>query len=192
MTRQATLYLDTGQLVLTEDASAPIPMGAEAWYTWLEGHTSFRAVAPTAHFTVRKEFRQGGWYWVAYRRRAGKLSTVYLGRSSDLSLERLLYALGRLSEAGTEPTPVASPQPRPNVPLPTAPLTKFWTPPLVATRTSRPRLLKSLGDDTRPLVIVTAPAGYGKTTIVADWIATDQRVAAWVSLDKGDNDPMRF
>jgi LuxR family maltose regulon positive regulatory protein len=47
------------------------------------------------------------------------------------------------------------------------------------------------------LTLVTAPAGYGKTTLVSQWIAARSRrpeglTVAWVSLDAGDNDPVRF
>jgi LuxR family transcriptional regulator, maltose regulon positive regulatory protein len=45
---------------------------------------------------------------------------------------------------------------------------------------------------TLPLTLVVAPAGWGKSTLVAEWMAHDQITAGWVSLDSGDNDPMRF
>jgi LuxR family maltose regulon positive regulatory protein len=41
-----------------------------------------------------------------------------------------------------------------------------------------------------PVVLVSAPAGYGKTTLLALWRARDERPFAWVSLDSGDNDPV--
>jgi LuxR family transcriptional regulator, maltose regulon positive regulatory protein len=44
----------------------------------------------------------------------------------------------------------------------------------------------------RRLTLVTAPAGYGKTTLVADWLHTAGRYYAWLSLDEADNDPIRF
>jgi LuxR family maltose regulon positive regulatory protein len=43
-----------------------------------------------------------------------------------------------------------------------------------------------------PLTLVVAPAGWGKSTLVADWLAHDGVSAGWVSLDRGDNDPKRF
>ena len=45
---------------------------------------------------------------------------------------------------------------------------------------------------TLPLTLVVAPAGWGKSTLVAEWLAHDGITAGWVSLDGGDNDPMRF
>lgn len=44
----------------------------------------------------------------------------------------------------------------------------------------------------RPLLLVTAPAGFGKTTVVSEWIRQRQLLAAWVSLDPSDNDIVRF
>lgn len=63
--------------------------GSQAWYTWLEQHPAFLFETPLVHFTARKERRSGGWYWYAYRRHQGKLRTAYLGKSEELTLERL-------------------------------------------------------------------------------------------------------
>jgi LuxR family transcriptional regulator, maltose regulon positive regulatory protein len=43
---------------------------------------------------------------------------------------------------------------------------------------------------TVPVVLVAAPAGYGKTTLLAQWAARDERSAAWVTIDDRDNDPL--
>ena len=43
-----------------------------------------------------------------------------------------------------------------------------------------------------PLTLVVAPAGWGKSTLVAGWLAHDRITAGWVSLDSGDDDPKRF
>ncbi len=45
---------------------------------------------------------------------------------------------------------------------------------------------------TRKLVLVTAPTGYGKTTLVSLWIADRKAPAVWLTLDEYDNDPVRF
>lgn len=58
---------------------------------------------------------------------------------------------------------------------------------------SRPRLIELLqqGSD-RPLILASAPAGYGKTTLIAQWARTRRRPHPWVTLDRRDGDPYRF
>jgi LuxR family transcriptional regulator, maltose regulon positive regulatory protein len=57
----------------------------------------------------------------------------------------------------------------------------------------RPRLAERLDDGlARGLTLVCAPAGYGKTVLLADWARRSQQPVAWLSLDVGDNDPARF
>ncbi len=70
---------------------------------------------------------------------------------------------------------------------------KLFVPPTRRTLVPRPRLLDRLNEsaDGR-LTLVSAPAGFGKTTLVSEWVATGGRPVAWLSLDKGDNDPTRF
>ncbi len=45
---------------------------------------------------------------------------------------------------------------------------------------------------TRKLILISAPAGFGKTTLVSDWINQTRITTAWFSLDNGDNDPVDF
>jgi LuxR family transcriptional regulator, maltose regulon positive regulatory protein len=54
---------------------------------------------------------------------------------------------------------------------------------------ARPRLVGPLGGG---LLLVCAPAGFGKTALLADWLRAGGRPVAWLSLDAGDNDPVRF
>jgi ATP/maltotriose-dependent transcriptional regulator MalT len=57
----------------------------------------------------------------------------------------------------------------------------------------RPRLARRLDEGLgRGLLLVCAPAGYGKTVLLADWTQSSQHPPAWLSLDEGDNDPARF
>ena len=57
----------------------------------------------------------------------------------------------------------------------------------------RPRLAQQLDEGLgRGLVLVCAPAGYGKTVLLAEWAQRGPHMTAWLSLDAGDNDPARF
>jgi LuxR family transcriptional regulator, maltose regulon positive regulatory protein len=57
----------------------------------------------------------------------------------------------------------------------------------------RRALIDSLTSEQRPgLVLIDAPAGYGKTTLTAQWEAEEERTFAWLSLDPADDDPVRF
>ena len=57
----------------------------------------------------------------------------------------------------------------------------------------RPRLAERLDEGLASgLMLVCAPAGYGKTVLLADWARRGQQPVAWLSLDDGDNDPARF
>ena len=72
--------------------------------------------------------------------------------------------------------------------------TKLHPPPTRDNWISRDRLVEAMVRATRhPVTLVAAPAGYGKTTLVAQWVKRADRLpTAWVSLDSGDNDPDRF
>jgi LuxR family maltose regulon positive regulatory protein len=73
--------------------------------------------------------------------------------------------------------------------------TKLHIPPIRPELVSRPRLIERLNAGLlagRKLTLVSGPAGFGKTTLVSEWVAGCGRPAAWLSLDKGDNDPARF
>ncbi|HTP11138.1 MAG TPA: hypothetical protein VMP08_22945, partial [Anaerolineae bacterium] len=58
---------------------------------------------------------------------------------------------------------------------------------------SRPALIERLDAGlARKVTLISAPAGSGKTTLIGEWLAQQSRPVAWVSLDSGDNDPVRF
>src|SRR5579863_8395758 len=104
--------------------------------------------------------------------------------------------------------PSLSPEPVPPEPLPTAPVspgpaalleTKFYVPRSRRDLVPRPRLAERLDrGSASKLMLVSAPAGFGKTTLLTEWLAAgpaapaDQRLAAWLSLDRGDNDRASF
>ena len=71
--------------------------------------------------------------------------------------------------------------------------TKLYIPPARPELVSRPRLIERLNEGLgRKLTLISAPAGFGKTTLISEWVAGCGRPTAWVSLDEGDNDPTRF
>lgn len=71
--------------------------------------------------------------------------------------------------------------------------TKLYIPSLRPNLVSRPRLIKILNAvRTRKLTIVSAPAGYGKTTLVSSWALGLDIPVCWLSLDENDNDLVRF
>ncbi len=74
-------------------------------------------------------------------------------------------------------------------------LTKLFVPPPRPKIVLRPRLIERLSEGLssgRKLTLISAPAGFGKTTLVSEWGASCGRPVAWLSLDEGDNDPASF
>ena len=99
---------------------------------------------------------------------------------------RSIEASGR-AENGSALPPSTSRRPEPLI------KTKLFIPPLRVDRVARPRLLELLDAGAqRPLTLVSAPAGFGKTTLLASWAAHTRLPIAWFSIDEGDNDPVRF
>ncbi len=71
--------------------------------------------------------------------------------------------------------------------------TKLYVPTVRPDLVARRRLIERLDEGLqRRLTLVSAPAGFGKTTLVSAWAAGCARPLAWLSLDEGDNDPARF
>lgn len=77
--------------------------------------------------------------------------------------------------------------------------TKLYIPPLRPRLVSRPHLVARLSEGLlqgqgfgRKLTLVSAAAGFGKTTLVSEWVMDCGRPVAWLSLDEGDSDPARF
>jgi ATP/maltotriose-dependent transcriptional regulator MalT len=73
--------------------------------------------------------------------------------------------------------------------------TKLYIPPFRPKIVLRPRLIDRLNEGLSSgckLTLISASAGFGKTTLVSEWIAGYKRPVAWLSLDEGDNDPLAF
>ncbi|HYU72281.1 MAG TPA: AAA family ATPase, partial [Ktedonobacteraceae bacterium] len=71
--------------------------------------------------------------------------------------------------------------------------TKLYIPPPRPKLIPRLHLINQLNDGlSRKLTLISAPAGFGKTTLVSEWVASYERPVAWLSLDEQDNDLTRF
>ena len=169
-----------------------------AWYAWLETASSFAFTSEAGTFTARKERagnQRGGWYWKAYRTQHGQLASHYLGRTETLTLARLQAVAQSLAAALVETAPegaaeaavpsahAAAPGMRNDV-LPLLLATKLYRPLPRAHLVRRPHLFARLTQGAeRPLTLISAPAGFGKTTLLSAWLAECGRPAAWLSLD---------
>lgn len=73
--------------------------------------------------------------------------------------------------------------------------TKLYIPPPRPKVVPRPRLIERLDEGLSAgckLTLISAPAGFGKSTLVSEWVAGCAQPVAWLALDEGDNDPARF
>ena len=141
--------------------------------------------------------RRGGGYWIVPRR--ALLKRIYPGTLAGVAhLEQMMMARrtakieGRLSLLPIDVNEFSTSwQDAPVV-------TKFFVPTLSREYLSRPRLTTLLNEGLqRKLTLVSAPAGFGKTTLASAWASslangTPQARVAWITLDRSDNDPRRF
>jgi ATP/maltotriose-dependent transcriptional regulator MalT len=256
-TTSSTAKVDHAMLVQSNSSEDAIPVGSPAWYAWLASATAFAFRSTDGTFTAHKE-RRGPTqeYWKAYRRRAGRLHRVYLGRSEELTLDRLntvaaeletkLSAHATASDSALRDTPAAPadvakevfkeepdpgaqdasfhlPDSRSLYPTPVYAATddaqsmhllstKLAIPASHTSLVPRPRLVSRLDmaiAQGQKLILIAAPAGFGKTTMIAEWLAsrTEDRGlrtesiaaslspqssvlstrVAWLSLDDADN-----
>lgn len=152
---------------------------------------SFAFQGRQGHLTARKETRRHGeGYWYAYRNQGKQTLKGYLRRTEDLTFDRLEEVAARL-QARIAPDNGSDHQ---------APLLapKLQIPPLREALVPRDRLLCRLEEGLAgKLTLLSAPAGFGKTTLVGQWVAMRRAQApaspiAWVSLDAGDDELFRF
>jgi LuxR family maltose regulon positive regulatory protein len=150
-----------------------------AWFAWLEQVSSFAFSGKGGHYTARKEARQrGGRYWSAYLAMGEHLTKKYLGKTADLTLARLEHIAGTLhaqSETCIPPL-ISSASARTDGEMDAAPrpllATKLYVPRPRTHLVSRAHLTRRLQQGVeRALTIVSGPAGFGKTTLLAQWCA---------------------
>jgi LuxR family maltose regulon positive regulatory protein len=149
-----------------------------------------------------KEYKQRGeGYWYAYVRVKGKRAKRYLGRDIDLTLTRLEQVAHELRQVMPDLRPQKDNDPVDHnekhllSDLSTDLLlaTKLYVPIPRSPLVHRHRLIQQLqlGMD-RALTLISAPVGFGKSTLVSDWLTSRTIQAAWLSLEPLDNDPARF
>ncbi len=173
-------------------ADEQVKVGSEAWYAWLEKNKKFKYQGRHGHFLARSETRRNkGVYWYAYRRSAGKLSKVYLGKPESVTEESLEQASVSLSEAqfsnNDKKNQLATFESR--IDNSFLPQTKVNAPLLPRRLLPRPHL--TLMIDT-PLTLIYAPSGFGKSTLINYWRQTCGFPVAWLTIDRNDNQPTRF
>jgi len=167
-----------------------------AWLEWVSQISSFAFHGRNGSYTAYKELKQRGeGYWYAYARVGGKLTKRYLGRSINLTLPRLEQAAQELwldvPQKGSVHRNARSV------------LTDLTADPLLATKlhvprprphlVHRPRLVQRLQQGMeQALTLISAPVGFGKSTLLSDWLALCDISVAWLSLESQDNEPIRF
>src|SRR5579884_4026260 len=142
---RTTPRVERGVLLLPASRNSTVSVGSQQWFSWLsdEKNSSFFFSNEAGSFTARKERRKrGGWYWIAYRSRGGRLAKTYIGRSEDITAERLSEVTSFIAEQGTD----ANQQPFSAHPI----LNTKFAPPSLVRRTTRllerPQLLERLNE----------------------------------------------
>ncbi|GCF08447.1 LuxR family transcriptional regulator [Dictyobacter arantiisoli] len=204
--RNIPVVVDT-YLWLSDQASEEtrsIAVASHEWFRWLadEQNKSFSFRQDGATMTVRHERQRNGWYWYAYRKPAGRIYKAYLGRPAEITLQRLIEAatmLGQKADNDILSLQASQGQITQNTlhslsePL----LAEKFIIPVTAATIPRPHLYARMTAGTQSkLVILSASAGYGKTSLLSSWCQQQGRTSnaahAWVSLDILDNDPRVF
>jgi ATP/maltotriose-dependent transcriptional regulator MalT len=179
----------------------PIAPDTPGWFAWLADVSSFSFQRTNGDvYTLRKEkVQRGGMYWYAYHRHDGRMTKRYLGRDTDLTIARLEVA----PSTGRYVTTTRESRPRPRGRASSANGSAAIDAPLLATRMLMPRTPARIVSRThvwhrlqrglaRPLTLLTAPPGFGKTTSLAAWVRQVDTPVAWVSLDVSDNESGQF
>src|SRR5260221_97617 len=162
------------------------PAEEAAWLAWLGSVSSFAFHSPGGSLNVYLERRpRGGVYWYAYHTSQERTRKRYLGRTENLSLARL---------EETAQTLLREQQPTQALDQGMLVLSGRLAPPrLPKALVEREHLLATLdGALATPLTLLSASAGWGKTTLLSAWAGRHTAQVAWLSLDELDNSPTRF
>jgi ATP/maltotriose-dependent transcriptional regulator MalT len=173
---------------------------SRTWFAWLDEALSFTFQGKAGSYTARKEAnRPGEGYWYAYVRSGEKLLKKYVGRTTEVTLVRLEDIAHALSserdthlQAGSS-TVTGQVLQAPSVQLAPLLATKLHPPRLRTQLVPRFHLVERLQHGMAgALTLVSAPAGFGKTTLLSQWLSSTRTPVAWLSLEPEDNEPTRF
>src|SRR6266567_3531821 len=179
-------YLLTG---LQNTIVYPLTEQGAQWRAWLEEHHAFAFHGCNGQLNLLKEKRKRGneGYWYAYRRHEGRMIKRYIGRDEQLSIERLeeiaLLLTNEDEDSGTLSSNMPSFEP--------LLMPKLQLPHMQKSLLPREHLLALLDKGLeRKVMLIAGPAGYGKTTLMTQWIAARSERAdfphvASVVLDEG-------
>jgi LuxR family maltose regulon positive regulatory protein len=162
------------------------PAEEAAWLAWLREVSSFAFHGKEGSLNVYLEQRpRGGAYWYAYHTTEGRTRKRYLGQTESLKLSRLEETARSLLHAHEGATTTGQ-----GMLL----LSSQLAPPrLPNALVERERLLTALDEAlSTPLTLLSASAGWGKTTLISVWAHRQKTRVAWLSLDELDNSPTRF
>src|SRR6266478_1536200 len=157
-----------------------------AWLAWLGSVSSFAFHGKGGSLNVYLEKRpRGSAYWYAYQTKEGRTRKRYLGQTESLRLSRLEETARSLLHAHEGATTTEQPM---------LLLSGRLAPPrLPNALVERERLLAALdGALSTPLTLLSASAGWGKTTLLSAWASQHKAQVAWLSLDELDTSPTLF
>ena len=179
--------IDNGLRRFPDDPHAnSIRIDSATWQAWLDcpGADGFLYQSPTGSFTAYRHAQSV--QWAAYRASPQAVHVVELGDAGKLTLAVLEHAAGALAQQCTAAAQAEAPEP--------LLASKLYAPRPSAAVVRGQRLVAQLaGGSARPLTVITAPAGFGKTTLITSWAAEQPSARlAWISLEAADSDLRRF
>ena len=192
-----------GQLVLPNDqmgVANPIEVGSREWFTWLETADAFSIDEQGVPFIAHRMHYGESAVWLAFCAIEHEVRWVVLGSALELTRTKLQSATYQFARRGGTlrefPMSLSS-EGGPLAHLPASSpdllVTKLELPIIQTTRLVRTRAVDRLAHALDyPLTVISAPSGYGKSTVLAQWLGETNAQVAWVVLDENDNDSVRF
>jgi LuxR family maltose regulon positive regulatory protein len=187
--------------IKSDGALAPLPRQPEEWRAWLESQSAFTFRGQRGRLTLRRETRKGRpIYWYAFRHCLHRTFKQYAGKTESLTLERLEEVAARLELGCRRLRDYMRARHEHGLRDSRGPLlqTRLRPPALPGDLIRREHLLTLLDRGReRRLILLCAPAGSGKSSLVRQWLAhlaegEGAPPVAWLTLDAADNEPLHF